>query len=75
MGIAAELLKHVHIAHKNLGTSNDTHHLATTALAAAEANAAIPPLSAAQRKQFQQALDQVAKHAPETFESILETGK
>lgn len=75
LGIAAELLKHVHVARKNMASPSDPHDLAAAALAAAEANAAMPPLSAAQRKQFHQALEEVAKHAPETLESILEEGQ
>ena len=50
MGIAAELLKHVHIAHKNLGTSNDTHHLATTALAAAEEDCGMLEIALAEQQ-------------------------
>jgi hypothetical protein len=80
LGIASQLMNHIHITHHS-NSSNTVpesdpdyaRHIAATALAAAEANGAIPPLSAAQRQAFQAALEEVARHtSKEQIDTISE---
>jgi hypothetical protein len=64
-------MNHIHLTHHSFGSDavlertdpDYARHVAATALAAAEANGAIPPLSSAQRHAFQAALEEVARHA------------
>ncbi len=60
-------MNYIHITHHSndvLETNPEyARHVAATALAAAEANGAVPPLSAQQRLAFQAALEEIARHS------------
>ena len=66
LSIAGQLMRHVQSSSHHIDieeTDPDyARHLAAVALAAVEANGAIPPLSAAQRQAVQLALEEVARH-------------
>lgn len=79
LGIASQLMNHIHTTHHSTAVTvpetdpDHARHVAAAALAAAEANGAIPPLSATQRQAFQAALEEVARHTPkEQIDSISE---
>ena len=74
LSVASQLMNHIYTTHHSTGVTvpetdpDHARHVAAAALAAAEANGAIPPLSAAQRHSFQAALEEVARHTPKTPE-------
>lgn len=69
-------MNYIHTTHHTIkGTVPETdpdhaRHVAASALAAAEANGAIPPLSSQQRQAFQAALEEAARHSTQEIDTI-----
>jgi hypothetical protein len=69
-------MNHIHTSHHSIQNTvpetdpDHARHVAARALAAAEANGAIPPLSSQQRQAFQAALEEVARHSTGQIDTI-----
>ena len=79
VSIASKLLGHILHHAQQHGVSEEkegpgnAHRLALTAIEAAEANGAVPPLTPTQRQSFVMALEEVAKHRQLSFDSLSDT--